>query len=111
VSNPASPDSAVSPVRDLEILVHALGDELAAFRKRAQQAEARVKALEAAAKGAQKGGDLFGEQRLHVLEEENNALHARTQHALERIRVLLAQLRFLRQQREQAVQAMSIAES
>jgi hypothetical protein len=32
------------------------------------------------------------------------------QHAIDRIHVLLAQLRFLRQQREAAVQAMSIAD-
>lgn len=84
-----------------------MGEELASFRKRAQNAEARVKSLESSVQG---GGDLFGEQRLHVLQEENAALRSRMQHATERIRVLLAQLRFLRQQREQAVQAMSIAD-
>ena len=83
-----------------------MGDELASFRKRAQLAETRVKSLESAAQG----GDLFGEQRVGVLEAENTAIRTRTQHAIERIRVLLAQLRFLRQQREQAVQAMSIAD-
>ena len=83
-----------------------MGDELAAFRKRAQSAETRIKTLESAAQG----GDLFGEQRLGVLEAEYTAFRGRTQHAIERIRVLLAQLRFLRQQREQAVQAMSIAD-
>lgn len=86
--------------------MHAMGEELAAFRKRAHAAESRVKTLEAAAQG----GDLFGEQRVSVLESENTAIRARTQHAVERIRVLLAQLRFLRQQREQAVQAMAIAD-
>ncbi|MGQ0640061.1 MAG: hypothetical protein ACT4P6_04695 [Gemmatimonadaceae bacterium] len=107
MSNPAHPDQPPSdPLRELEQLVHAMGDELASFRKRAQSAETRAKSLEAAAQG----GDLFGEQRLGVLEAENTAIRARTQHAIERIRVLLAQLRFLRQQREQAVQAMSIAE-
>ncbi len=95
-------------MHELEQLVHALGDELATFRKRAQSAETRVKSLEASAQGG--GGDLFGEQRLHVLEAQNTAVRARTQQAIDRIRVLLAQLRFLRQQREQAVQAMSIAE-
>jgi hypothetical protein len=93
-------------MRELEQLVHALGDELASFRKRAQVAETRLKSLEATAKG----GDLFGEQRVGVLEAENTAIKTRTQHAIERIRVLLAQMRFLRQQREQAVQAMSIAD-
>lgn len=86
--------------------MHTLGEELANFRKRAQSAETRIKSMEASAQG----GDLFGEQRVHNLEEENNTLRARTQHATERIRVLLAQLRFLRQQREAAVQAMTIAD-
>lgn len=108
MSNPAPPDAtqAGAAVHELEQLVHALGDELAVFRKRAQSAETRVKTLE----GAARGGDLFGEQRVHVLEEQNTSIRARTQQAIDRIRVLLAQLRFLRQQREQAVQAMSIAE-
>jgi hypothetical protein len=109
VSNPALPENPTPPVealRELEQLVHALGEELASFRKRAHAAETRVKTLESAAKG----GDLFGEQRVGVLEAENTAFRARTLHATERIRVLLAQLRFLRQQREQAVQAMTIAD-
>lgn len=108
MSNPAPPESPKTgaALRELELLVHAMGEELASFRKRAQNAEARVKSLESSVQG----GDLFGEQRLHVLEEENAALRSRMQHATERIRVLLAQLRFLRQQREQAVQAMSIAD-
>lgn len=109
MSNPAPPESPITgaALRELELLVHAMGEELASFRKRAQNAEARVKSLESSVQG---GGDLFGEQRLHVLQEENAALRSRMQHATERIRVLLAQLRFLRQQREQAVQAMSIAD-
>lgn len=107
MSNLAHPDQPpTDALRELEQLVHAMGDELASFRKRAQSAETRVKSLESAAHG----GDLFGEQRLGVIEAENTAIRARTQHAIERIRVLLAQLRFLRQQREQAVQAMSIAD-
>ena len=108
MSNPAHLDSAKSgaALHELEQLVHSMGEELASFRKRAHSAEARVKTLESSSHG----GDLFGEQRLHVLEEENSALRARMQHAIERIRVLVAQLRFLRQQREQAVQAMSIAD-
>ncbi|HJU74583.1 MAG TPA: hypothetical protein VJ717_12615 [Gemmatimonadaceae bacterium] len=108
MSSPVHPETAKpgAALHELEQLVHSMGEELASFRKRAQSAEARVKTLES----SPHGGDLFGDQRLHVLEEENNALRARMQHATERIRVLLAQLRFLRQQREQAVQAMSIAE-
>ncbi len=109
MSNPVAPDSANADaaLRELEQLVHTLGDEMASFRKRAQSAEMRIKSIETS---AQAGDDLFGEQRLHVLEEENTVIRARTQHAIERIRVLLAQLRFLRQQREAAVQAMSIAD-
>ncbi len=107
MSNPAPPDSSnADALRELEQLVHAMGDELSAFRKRAQSAETRIRTLESAAQG----GDLFGEQRLGVLEAEYAAFRGRTQHAIERIRVLLAQLRFLRQQREQAVQAMAIAD-
>ena len=111
MSNHVAPDSANAvnagaALRELEQLVHTLGDEMASFRKRAQSAETRIKGLEASSQS----GDLFGEQRVHVLEEENTAIRARTQHAIDRIRVLLAQLRFLRQQREAAVQAMSIAD-
>lgn len=110
MSNHVAPDSATAAaaLRELEQLVHTLGDEMASFRKRAQAAETRIKSIEASSQAG--GGDLFGEQRLHVLEEENTAIRARSQHAIDRIRVLLAQLRFLRQQREAAVQAMSIAE-
>ncbi|MGQ0539245.1 MAG: hypothetical protein ACT4R6_09890 [Gemmatimonadaceae bacterium] len=104
---PVIPDGIhSSALYELEGLVHTLGEELSAFRRRAQHAESRVKTLESAAQG----GDLFGEQRVRVLEDENAALRAKAVQATERIRVLLAQLRFLRQQREQAVQAMAVAE-
>ena len=41
---------------DLEKLVHHLGDELASFRRRALQAEARVKALESSPGATDKPG-------------------------------------------------------
>ena len=50
--------------RQLDQLVRGLGEQLAAFRKRAHAAEARVKALEAIAQP----GNLFTEQRVKELE-------------------------------------------
>lgn len=76
-------------------LVHHLGEELAGYRKRALSAEARLKAVEEA------GGGLSLE-RIQELERENQDLRARLSEAQERTNALLARVRFLRQQHEQA---------
>ena len=80
--------------RQLEQLVRSLGEELASFRRRALQAEARVKAYEAAERPA----NLFTEQRVLDLEREVGELRVRLRFATERTRVVLDQIRFLRQQ-------------
>jgi hypothetical protein len=94
VSNPARPESpAALAFSELEILVRNLGEELSTFRKRAQVAESRLKAL-----GATPAGDATAEERLATLEEENARLRARLAEAAEKTRAMLDRARFLRQQ-------------
>ena len=83
---------------ELEQLVRNLGEELAAFRKRALTAEGRLKALDA----ANGPGDLFSHERLAAVEQENAELKRRLESATERTNQVVAQLRFLRQQHERA---------
>lgn len=81
-------------MRQLELLVRHLGEELATFRRRALQAEGRLRTYESSAKS----GDLFAEQRAAQLEKENADLRARLDFATARARGVLEQVRFLRQQ-------------
>lgn len=85
----------LSALRQLEQLVHNLGEELASFRRRALTAEQRVRALEAAA--TQPVAPVSPEN-LRALEGENAQLRARLAHATERTNQLLSRVRFLRQQ-------------
>jgi hypothetical protein len=82
---------------DLEKLVHHLGDELASFRRRALQAEARVKALEGSP-----GVTRTSPERIDKLERENASLKLRLETARGRTRQMLERVRFLRQQHETA---------
>jgi predicted nucleic acid-binding Zn-ribbon protein len=82
---------------DLQKLVHHLGDELASFRRRALQAEARVKALEATP-----GATRASPERIGKLEKENASLRVRLETARSRTRQMLDRVRFLRQQHETA---------
>jgi hypothetical protein len=93
VSSPVRPDAKA--FLELEVLVRNLGEELAAFRKRAHAAEARLKAI--GAKGGA-GGDEHAEARVAQLEQENTQLKARLDTASERTRKMLDRVRFLRQQ-------------
>jgi hypothetical protein len=93
VSDLEPPDSA--SFRQLEHLVRHLGQELAGFRRRAHNAETRVRTLEAA---LEQGGDLPAIERLRSLEIENAELRSRIAYATERTRQLLVRLKFLRQQ-------------
>lgn len=94
MSNPARPESpAALAFSELEILVRNLGEELSTFRKRAQAAESRLKAL-----GATPAGDATAEERLATLEAENARLRARLAEAAEKTRAMLDRARFLRQQ-------------
>lgn len=83
---------------DLQQLVRHLGAELATFRRRALQAEARVKSFESSA-----GGGRVNPERLERLERENRELKKRLDAARERTRQILDRVRFLRQQHEAAV--------
>lgn len=94
MSDPAPPDLPTAEAfQELELLVRNLGEELSTFRKRAQAAEARLKAL-----GASPAGDASAEERLAALEAENARLRARMDEAGERTRAMLDRVRFLRQQ-------------
>lgn len=93
MSDPARPDSPAAAFGELEHLVRNLGEELATFRKRAHQAEARLKSL-----GASPAGDASAEERMAEVEAENERLRARLESAAERTRSTLERVRFLRQQ-------------
>jgi hypothetical protein len=95
VSDHAQPD--VEAFRELEQVVRSLGEELASFRRRAIQAENRLKSIE----GASKHPELFSHERLAAIERENELLRARLGRATELTRVMLDRVRFLRQQAEQ----------
>lgn len=86
------PDPALA-FRELEQLVRNLGEELATFRRRAHQAESRLKAL-----GNTSTGEGAAEERVSALEAENARLRARLEQASERTRAMLDRVRFLRQQ-------------
>ncbi len=82
---------------ELQQLVRHLGDELASFRRRALQAEARVKAIDASA-----GSGRIHPERVEKLEIENAELKKRLETARARTRQVLERVRFLRQQHETA---------
>jgi uncharacterized protein involved in exopolysaccharide biosynthesis len=85
--------SAVETTADL---VRRLGEELAAFRRRALQAEARVRQYE-------EGVDPSSiDARVQALETENAAIRGRLDAATLRTRQMLDRVRFLRQQRDTA---------
>lgn len=86
-----------SAFSQLEKLVNHLGDELASFRRRALQAEARVKALEGSP-----GATRVSPERIEKLERENASLKLRLEKARGRTRQMLDRVRFLRQQDEGA---------
>ena len=87
------------PLPQLEQLVRHLGEELAMFRKRAIQAETKLKAFDSSTRP----GDLFTEQRAAQLARENTDLRSRLDFATERTRGVLVQVRFLRQQAERPI--------
>jgi hypothetical protein len=94
---------------ELELLIRTLGDEMAAWRRRAQLAEATVKHYETeeAARTAREGGgsgdgsDTGGKgsgRSVAELERENAMLQERVTLARDRTRALLERMRFVRQQ-------------
>ncbi|MFL5489539.1 MAG: hypothetical protein ACJ8AJ_13755 [Gemmatimonadaceae bacterium] len=80
---------------ELEQLVKHLGDELASFRRRALQAEARLKTLEST---GVKG--VVSPERVQFLERENAGLTSRLESARARTQQMIDRVRFLRQQHE-----------
>ncbi len=80
---------------ELEQLVKHLGDELASFRRRALQAEARLKALESAGVKGQ-----VSPERVRFLERENEGLATRLESARLRTIQVIDRVRFLRQQHD-----------
>ena len=92
---------AAEAFAELERLVRHLGEELAWFRRRALEAERRVKELSGA-----NGSDAPRESaeslqaRLSSVEAENGELRARLAEAAERTRAMADRMRFLRQQQE-----------
>lgn len=94
---------------ELEQLVRHLGEELSSFRRRALQAEARLKALESerdqrlAADASRRRPDdeRPADPRVAELEAENAELRRRLEAATSRTRQVLDRVRFLRQQQAQ----------
>jgi predicted nucleic acid-binding Zn-ribbon protein len=87
VSDSERPDLVA--FQELEHLIMALADEMAGWRRRAQEAEAKLKSAPA---GSGKGSA--------ALERENRELKERLEAARVRTKQLLEKLRFLRQQQE-----------
>ncbi len=121
MSDSARPDLAA--FRELEQLIRALGDEMAAWRRRAHEAEARLKASDArlarqsidqpasvgttaaaagvAAARAEKPADsATSSQLVAALQRENQDLRLRLEAARQRTKQLLDRVRFLRQQHQ-----------
>ena len=95
MSDSERPD--VAALKELEQVIHALGDEMAAWRRRAHEAEARLKEV---APGALK--HLGTGPGIDALEAENKDLKHRLDAAKKRTKQLLDRIRFLRQQHEGA---------
>jgi predicted nucleic acid-binding Zn-ribbon protein len=93
VSDSARPEKAA--FKELESLVRHLGEELSGFRRRAIQAEARLKEIDTAASSSKPTPE-----RLAALERENKDLTRRLKAATERINGMLDRVRFLREQSE-----------
>ena len=87
----------VTAFAELEQLVKHLGDELASFRRRALQAEARLKSLEST---GVKG--VVSPERVQFLERENAGLNTRLDAARARTQQMIDRVRFLRQQHDGA---------
>jgi hypothetical protein len=100
--NQARPDLAA--LRELEALIRSLGDEMAGWRRRAQQAEARARELERAAQLSLEQMTVpepaAPDQRAVGLERENADLRRRLDAARDRTLQMIERMRFLRQQQQ-----------
>jgi hypothetical protein len=95
VSDRVRPEAAL---RELELLVRSLGEELAGFRRRALDAERKLRDLSAQPHVAPATAT---DARCAELERENEALRQRLVEASTRTRQMVERVRFLRQQQEQ----------
>ena len=93
MSDPAQADT--DAIQELDVLVHHLADELAAFRRRALVAESRLKEVESHEGGAVA---LDLSTRVTQLEKENELLRGKLEAATARNKQMLDRVRFLRQQ-------------
>ena len=93
MSDSAHPEKAA--FAELEQLVKHLGDELASFRRRALQAEARLKSVD---QTTVKG--VVSPERVQHLERENAGLSKRLEAARARTQQMIDRVRFLRQQHD-----------
>lgn len=93
MSDSGRPEKAA--FKELESLVRHLGEELSGFRRRALQAEARLKEIDTAASSSKPTPE-----RLAALERENKDLTRRLKAATDRINGMLDRVRFLREQSE-----------
>ena len=84
--------------QELSAVIRGLGDEMGAWRRRAQVAEARTRELEHA-KTPPSPAQL--DERVAALERENTELRARLEAARQRTLRLVDRMRFLRQQHQQ----------
>ena len=114
----ASPEVAATPTAaafdELERAVRHLGEELAFFRRRALDAERRLRELTAHAPAVSAGAapapafiadpaqDAELRARVATLESENGDLRGRLAEAAERTRALADRVRFVRQQQQLA---------
>ena len=89
----------VGAFEELEQLVRHLGEELAAYRKRALAAEGALKEMEEAAVGGPASS-----ADVRRLEKENAALRSRLESTTVRAREMLERVRFLRQQHVRGVE-------
>jgi len=95
VSDNERPDLAA--FQELEQLIHALAEEMASWRRRAHEAESRLRTYSNGSGGGAGGGSKGGRTEL---ERENDELKRRLDSAQQRTKQLLDRLRFLRQQHE-----------
>ena len=91
-SDSARPE--IEAFHELEQLIGHVGEELSSFRRRALQAEARLRMVE----GDGTGAGAVRPERLAELERENAEMRSRLDQATERTRQMLERMRFLRQQ-------------
>ena len=92
--------------KELETLVRHLGEELAAFRRRAIAAEAQLKDAGHAPKAG--GGTRAVQAGRSELETENEMLKTRLSRTEDRVRQMMERVRFLRQQlQSQATSAVA----